>query len=81
MVNRYSILLKFLVHLNSHFIFEFKGQIKLITVTYKLQNAQSINVMFRENLQITLHFHLLHFTLYTNNQKMLRFTMVFYSFQ
>jgi hypothetical protein len=33
MGNKYLILLKFLVHSNSHSVFKFKGKIKFITVT------------------------------------------------
>jgi len=33
MANRYSVHLKFLVNLNSHLVFEFKGKIKFIAVT------------------------------------------------
>jgi hypothetical protein len=35
MANRYLALLEFLENLNSHLIFEFKGKIKIITVTYQ----------------------------------------------
>jgi hypothetical protein len=34
MVNRYLVLLEFLVNSNSHFVFEFEGKIKFIAVTY-----------------------------------------------
>jgi hypothetical protein len=42
MVNRYSIPLKYLVNLNPHLNFEFKGKTKIIAVTYLLHLALAL---------------------------------------
>ena len=42
MANRYSVLLKFLVYLNSHSVFKFKGKIKFIAVTYSEPEVGSV---------------------------------------
>jgi hypothetical protein len=38
----YSVLLKFLENLNSHWVFEFKGKIKFIAVTYAVLTQSSL---------------------------------------
>jgi hypothetical protein len=43
MANRYLVVLKFLVHLNSHLVFEFEGEIKFIAF---INHRHEINSLF-----------------------------------
>jgi hypothetical protein len=48
MANRYLVLLKVLVNLNSQLVFEFEGKIKFIAITYMLPSTQIIIKSYSE---------------------------------
>jgi hypothetical protein len=53
MVNKYSVLLEFLVNSNSHLVFKFKGKIKFIAVKYACKCHFTV-ILFDEHVVLVL---------------------------